>query len=278
MRRLLFIIVGLFVAAVASAESLEFSGWDGPPIEVRLQVPEGVAPDAPIVFVMHGNSRDIDRYFDDWRKLGQQHGFIVVVPYFDAERFAGSARYNLGHVFDPGSGEQRPQTQWTYAAIEPLFDQVVTRLGGTQKGYTIYGHSAGSQFVHRFLFHVPNARVNRAIAANAGWYTMPDFNMRWPYGLLDSAVEESAIERILAMDVVVLLGDQDTDREDDNLRKTPEADLQGEHRYARGHTFYRVGAAVARTMNKEFNWQIETVAGAGHSNVQMAARAAELIK
>ena len=42
----------------------------------------------------------------------------------------------------------------------------------------IYGHSAGSQFVHRFLMTRPDAPVERAVAANAGWYTLPDDECR----------------------------------------------------------------------------------------------------
>ena len=53
------------------------------------------------------------------------------------------------------------------AAIEPLFDHARARFGMEADAYSIYGHSAGAQFVHRFLFHVPDARVARAVAANA---------------------------------------------------------------------------------------------------------------
>ena len=38
----------------------------------------------------------------------------------------------------------------------------------------MFGHSAGGQFVHRFVQFKPNSRVNYAISANAGWYTVPD--------------------------------------------------------------------------------------------------------
>jgi len=37
------------------------------------------------------------------------HGFIAVVPEFTATDFEGSARYNLGYVFDPDTGERRDQ-------------------------------------------------------------------------------------------------------------------------------------------------------------------------
>lgn len=280
MRRLILIFALLLdlAPALGADVQFEFSGWAGPAIQVRMFVPESAAPDAPIVVVMHGNSRDVVRYYSDWREQGTGHGFIVVVPEFDAERFPGAAHYNLGHVFNPETGEPRPEELWTYSAIEPLFDEVVRRTGSTKDSYTLYGHSAGSQFVHRFLFHKINARVNRAIAANAGWYTMPDRGIDWPYGLRRSAVTDAAIGHALASDVIVLLGNADTDRADRNLRKTPEAELQGAHRYDRGHTFFRVARALAKQLGTEFAWSLQSVAGAAHSNAQMAPAAAKLVR
>ena len=257
--------------------TIDFTDWSGPPIPVRLFVPEAVDADAPIVIVLHGASRDAERYYEDWRSEAANHDFVVAVPYFSRDDFPKSAHYNLGYVFEPATGAQRPPAAWTFAAIEPLFDAVVEMLGGRQTHYTLFGHSAGSQFLHRFLYYVPGARVKRAIAANAGWYTMPDFGVRYPYGLAESKVTEDALAEYFARDLVVLLGDADTVREDKDLRKTPEAELQGAHRLARGHTFYRVARARAEALGVDFNWRLQEVQGAGHSNAEMTPAAALLV-
>ena len=255
-----------------------FDGWSGPAFQVMVYVPEGAADETPIVIVMHGASRDLPRYYGDWATEAVEHGFIVVVPYFSKDDFAGSARYNLGHVFDPDTGEQRPRELWTYSAIEPLFDAVVDKLGGKQTEYTLFGHSAGTQFLHRLLYFVPEARVSRAIAANAGWYTMPEFGVAWPYGLGGAGVPEDVLPGYFARDLVVLLGDGDVDRNDEDLRKTPEAELQGRHRFDRGHTFYRVAKARAADLGVPFNWRLQEVAGAVHSNAEMTPAAALLVE
>ena len=158
----------------------QFSAWAGPPVTVRTYVPVRSDATTPVVIVMHGASRDAPRYYDDWRALAEAHGFIVVVPYLSDKRFPGSNRYNLGHVFNGDTGRQRDKDKWTFSLIEPLFDEVVKRVGGAQNEYVLYGHSAGSQFVHRFMYYVPEARVSKLIAANAGWYTMPDFSIDYP--------------------------------------------------------------------------------------------------
>jgi len=257
--------------------TFDFDDWSGPAVPVKMYVPETATADTPIVIVMHGASRDLERYYNDWRTEGEKHGFIVVVPWFSADAFPGSARYNLGWVFDPDTGKKRPRKRWTFAAIEPLFDDVVRRVDGKQASYTLFGHSAGSQFVHRFLYFVPDARVKRAIAANAGWYTMPDYGVEWPYGLRDSGTDPARLGDYLGRDLVVLLGDADMIREDDDLRKTPEAELQGPHRYARGHTFYRVAKARAAELGVDFGWQLQEVAGAVHSNALMTPDAARFV-
>ena len=256
---------------------LVFSDWAGPEINVRVQVPQVFDAHTSIVLVMHGASRDMPRYFDDWSVQADAHGFIAVVPEFTATDFKGSARYNLGHVFDPDTGERRGEAAWTFAVIEPLFDQIVAWAGGEQERYVLFGHSAGSQFAHRFLYYVRDARVSKVILANAGWYTMPDFGVDYPYGLSESGVDDDVLADYFGRDVTVLLGDADIDTVDEDLRQTPEAELQGPHRLDRGRTFFRVSSAKAKKLGVDFNWRIRIVPGAEHSNAQMTPAAAELV-
>ncbi len=132
----LLLTLGLFACGEEPAPSgdvtFSFDNWAGPAIPVSLYVPEAVDASTPIVIVMHGASRDLPRYYGDWRVEGEKHGFIVVVPHFSKDHFATSERYNLGHVFDPDTGVQRPPSEWTFAAIEPLFDAVVGMTASTR--------------------------------------------------------------------------------------------------------------------------------------------------
>jgi hypothetical protein len=264
-------------AAPAGQSEFLFDGWEGPAIKVRLFLPDGYTGNSPVVFVLHGASRDATRYFEDWSAAGQAHGLIVVVPEFNAKDFPRSAAYNLGNVFEARSGTVNRRSTWSFSVLEPLFDHVLNLTGGEQDAYTLYGHSAGSQFVHRFLYYMPDARVKRAIAANAGWYTMPEFGIEYPYGLEGSTVGASQLRGTLGRELVILLGDADIDTEAEKLRKTPEAELQGENRLVRGHTMYRVGKAKALELGVPFNWRLQEVPGAGHVNQQMTEAAAALV-
>jgi hypothetical protein len=107
---------------------------------------------------------------------------------------------------------------------------------------------------------------------------MPDPGIDFPYGIRDTGIDEEDSRRVFATDVILLLGDSDVDTKDDTLRQTPEAQLQGPHRFARGQTFYRVAQARANSLDAEFTWQMVFVPGAAHSNAAMTPAAAEYVE
>lgn len=287
MRRWFLALVAVMLGALAvpatatepapgQAGRFVFSGWDGPPLPVFYQLPDTVTADTRIMFVMHGVNRDADRYRDEWAMLAKRFGFIAVVPQFSAADFPGPLGYNTGY-FTEADGAPRSRSRWSFAAIEPLFDDVRQRFGTQVGRYSIYGHSAGAQFVHRYVLFMTEARIEQAIAANAGWYTMPDADIAFPYGLGATPIGAEALQAALGKPLTVLLGTADTDRADPDLRKTPEADAQGPHRYARGQAFFARGEAAAATSGVPFAWKLERVPGIAHSNAGMAEAAAALI-
>ena len=273
---LILLLITFILPWPASAEAAKihfrFSSWDGPVLNVFVTRPVGLAADSPVVFVMHGTNRNADEYRDQWHDLALQHQFLLVVPEFNRRDFPGADGYNLGRQQDE-SGRPVPRSQWSYAAIEPLFDDVVKRFDMTTSRYALYGHSAGAQFVHRFIFYNPAARVTRIVPANAGWYMMPDFNTGYPYGLGDSAVSLEMLKAAFRLPVTVLLGEQDIDPEHPNLRRAPEAMAQGTNRFERGQRFLAVARDNAERLVVPLNWQVVTVPGADHDNRLMAPAA-----
>ncbi|WP_394730571.1 hypothetical protein [Altererythrobacter sp. GH1-8] len=266
-------------AKLAVGESkFTFESWVGPALKVWAFVPDGIdLAHAPILIGMHGMERDADRYLREWRTAAQSHGFVAIFPEFNRRDFPTSREYNLGNIVSRGSSDLRPRSQWSFAAIEPLFDDVVSRLSGTQQGYTLYGHSAGSQFVHRFLLTQRNTRAKRYIAANAGWYTLPTFALNYPDGAnaLDLGTED--LKAALAADTVILLGEADTDTDSSNLNRSDAAMRQGKHRFARGQYFHAFGKEMARREGWNFNWSLQTVPGVGHDNGGMAKAAGAFV-
>lgn len=258
----------------------EFSGWDGPKINVWTYRPEDADENTPIVFVMHGANRNPEAYRDHWAAQASRYDIIIIAPEFSRKKFSGSRLYNLGGVYtDGGQGRKgrRQESKWTFSAIEPLFDEVRRRTGTAEETYYLYGHSAGSQFVHRYMYFKPDARVKMAVAANAGWYTLPSVVAEWPYGLGDTFLGEDDVRAALGKNMIVLLGTEDNDPNGAALRRNAQADAQGPHRLARGKTFFEAGRLTAEIYGAPFNWRLEYAPGVAHSNSGIAQFAAPLI-
>ena len=259
--------------------SFEFlDGAENPdkPITVWYHKPKGTMLDLPVVFVMHGVKRNGERYRDNWVDLADKGKFLLVVPEFSKKHFPGSWRYNLGAVFR-ASLRPRPERDWAFTFIEKIFDTLRDEHGVTANQYDMFGHSAGSQFVHRMVLFKRGARIRRAIAANAGWYTMPDRSVEFPYGIASANVSDDHLREFLGMELIVLLGDRDTDPNHRFLRRSPEAMAQGKHRFERGHSFFEMGKKLAKELGADFKWRLEVVPGVAHSNRRMAPAAAEFV-
>ncbi len=241
-------------------------------IPVWYFLPEKLSPQTPVLFVMHGVGRDANRYRDEWKEHAEQHHFILVVPEFSEAAFPGSDGYSLGE----GKGA-KPGAASSYSFIEPIFDAVKTATGNRSERYHLFGHSAGAQFVHRYLYFMPEARVATAVAANAGWWTMPDRDVDFPYGLRGSAIDAPMLKAMLKRNLIVLLGTADTDPNADNLRRTPEALAQGPHRFARGNRFFESGKNAAAALGVPLGWKLATAPGVAHSDHDISPFAADLL-
>jgi hypothetical protein len=210
----------------------------------------------PIWFVMHGASRDVDRYIETAASVAERHQALAIAIHFSEAAYPKSADYTLDET--------------RYAEVEHVFDLVRGSLGGRQTGYHLFGHSAGAQFTHRLLTFLRAPRVLSAVAANAGWYTLPtdaDPQLHaMPYGLRGSHVEPRELARFFATRFTVLLGAADTATaaEDDLVRGTPEAEAQGPNRLERGRHYYATARAQAETLGTEFAWRLEEAPRAGH--------------
>lgn len=257
----------------------DFSGYaplKDKPLRVFYYRPKGEVTQMPILFVMHGVLRNADTYRDNWIALADQYKMLVIVPEFSKEFFPGSRSYNFGNVRGK-NGEQIDPEYWSYALLDPVFNEVVKQTGSKAAGYDLFGHSAGSQFVHRFLLLTRNTRANRIVAANAGSYMMPTMDVSFPYGLKNTPVDQEHLREVFAKKVIVQLGEADTSRTERYLPKGDAAMKQGAFRLERGEKFYKMAQDLARKQASPFNWTLRRVPGVGHDNGKMAIDAARAL-
>lgn len=253
-----------------------FDGWPGPAFPVWYFRPVGAPRDARVLFVLHGVRRDADRYLGDWLDLAERERVVIIVPEFTRAAFPGARGYNHGAILN-ADGTENPRERWSFSVLEPVFQAVVDREHLAAPGYDLYGHSAGAQFVHRFILTGGSPRLRHAIAANAGSYAMPDPNADWPFGMKGLPADAWNPARGFAQPLVLLFGTADNDPAHPSLPDDPPAVAQGPHRLARGQHFYGFSRDAARRARLPFRWQCGLVPGVGHVDGQMAPYAMAIV-
>ena len=246
------------------------------PLTVWTYRPPSFGPESPIVMVMHGVTRDGRGYRDAWIAAAEEYGALVLAPEFSKTVFPSPREYEVGNMRDR-ERHPLPAAEWALRAVEELFEAVRDGTGSARRGYRLFGHSAGGQFVHRLLTFVPDCRTEATVVANSGCYTLLDEAERFPYGLGGMPLGDDAVARVLGRDVTILLGEDDCDPDAPMLLKSPEAMRQGEHRLARGRTYHRHSRMLAQRMGVPFGWKLVTLPGVGHSHRAMAAPAARIL-
>jgi len=246
-------------------------------VRTHLWRPAAWRPEDPVLIVLHGYRRNAADYRDVWAEHAERRRVLVAAPEFDREQFPGPREYEVGNMRTPDRRAFLPRADWSFGVVESVFDAAAAWSGARAARYRLYGHSAGGQFVHRMALFAPEARIEAAVAANAGAYTAPREEARYPYGLAGCRLGDDALAAAFAVRLTVLLGENDTATDAPMLLKSPEAMAQGPHRFARGRYFFNAGKDMARLLPAPFAWKLHTAPGVGHDNAGMARRAAELL-
>ena len=136
-----------------------------------------------IVVVVHGTPADdqpaIDnaaKYIEHWIAPAEEHAVLVVAPAFDAE--------NFGSTNGPGGGYRGLYGREIGADefVHEIVDQYRMGQSAMPNKFILYGHSAGGQFVARYVVMHPE-RIVAAVISAAGKYAFPDPSAEWPYGM-----------------------------------------------------------------------------------------------
>ncbi|BDG72193.1 alpha/beta hydrolase [Roseomonas fluvialis] len=286
LRRRDLVVAALALPAAARAQPIapgsgrievpEPAGATAAPMPVWFHRPAGWTAAGKVGVVMHGLQRDADRYRDEWRPLSDRDGFLLLVPEFGREKFPGTRWYNFGNLQDE-AGRAMPPEAWSFHAFDRVVAAAMQAAGATRPGYVLYGHSAGAQFVHRFLLLTGAPRAEAVVIANSGSYTLPRFDRPFVEGLGGTAADPAVLRAVFARPVILQLGEADTDPNHASLPRQPWAVAQGSHRFARGWHFFDTSRRAAAEAGAPFAWRVVTVPGVGHSNAGMAEAAAPLL-
>lgn len=243
-------------------------------IKVWTYKPESWKDKDKMVFVMHGGGRNAADYLSAWVNLANKNNLLIVAPEFENKFSKYTTNdYQEGNLFT-FFGTKNPKTEWAYTVVENIFDHITSVNHMTNEQYDIFGHSAGGQFVHRMVMLMPESRIGTAIAANSGFYSFPNENLEFPYGIKHT---ETDLRKSYQKRLIVLLGELDNDPRLGTFRTTDLAMEQGAHRLERGTTFFNVNKELNKNHNWIFNWELDTVKQVGHDYKKISEHAVEWI-
>ena len=265
----------LFENMIGVIEYTNYEPLSNKPFNIHYYIPSTVnQTTAPILFIFPGTDRNADDYLETWITLADQKGVMVFAFEFSVNYYPMSTNYQTGFILDE-NGNLNNEDVWTFSVIEPVFDFIKTNLVNNTNSYNMFGHSAGGQFVHRFVQFKPNSRLNYAVSANAGWYTVPDTSVDFPYGLKNTGISNEDLQNSYLKNLEIHLGQNDNNPNDPALRKTPEANIQGLHRLSRGRYFVNQSDSISQSLNFPSSWVKKELENVGHEQQKMAVFAAQ---
>jgi pimeloyl-ACP methyl ester carboxylesterase len=241
---------------------------------VYYHLPEIINNETKVLFVIHGNSRNADNYLNTWIKLAKDKNYAIFAPHFKRSQFISFNTLQMS----TSSGRIRNEANlYLNNSIDLLFDYIKPLFDLSQDSYDIYGHSAGAQFVHRYLLFSKSPKVNKAVAANAGWYTFLD-GSNFPYGINNPPIDFSSqnVINFLNMDLHIHIGSADTDISS-SVNQSEGANSQGLNRFQRANNFFNYTTKIVEENDLNYNWSFLVVDGVAHSNSRMSKAAAEVI-
>ena len=225
-----------------SKHHFELVGYNlGRPILLHFYRPNNFRPDSPILFMMHGQTRQGDSELKLLYEMAERRGMLCIAPEFEGEYHPTS------HHYERGGTTILAERYWSFTGIEHIFDYVKACTGNTSEKYFIMGHSAGGYFVHRFAIYMPDARYELAIAHNSGSYALPEIG--------EPFATRERLAASLQRRAIIMIGDY-------RLPTEPPKGKTGLRR--RGEAAIAAHQALAEELGVECNWGLRFVPGIAH--------------
>ena len=253
-----------------------FKDWAGDPIDVVVYIPAGAHKNTDILMVVPGASRDTQRFHASWLSFAKEDTFVVVTIGAKKKYFPDEYSYNAGNVVD-SLGNLVDNNKWLFGAIEKIFNTVKRQHAFQTEKFHLFGHSAGGGFVHRYMLFVPDAPVEKAVAANPAFVTLPDRTVDYPFGIKNAPINSTMVNQWLENNLAIFLGADDTGPRTKPLSNGTRARAQGSNCLSRGKRLYKEAKKEAKKRDVNFGWSLNIVTGVGHDNRLIAPHARKFL-
>lgn len=268
------VLILSFELSARQIQKITFSYWEKPDIDIFYSSPKSINANTKLLFLVHGGSRAAEKYINDWISFSKDRNVVLVAPEF-------SKKYYPEYAFLMMSKENgkslNDESLYINNSLGLLFDFFKAKLKLSTSNYRLYGHSGGSQFVHRYLLLSNDTRIEKAAMANAGFYTFLDDEITYPFGTKKMKISDERIKWFYHLKGGVFLGSADNDSNHESLPRMRKARKQGKNRLERGKNFFEDLVKYGVDNNLPFRWRFQIVSNVGHSNIGMSMAASEFL-
>ncbi len=216
--------------------------------------------DSKILVCVHGISRKSKEQIRLLRKSASASNTILIVPYFTATEHPSYQRHEVGL-----NGVRSDEL------LNNIIADTQSRLEINIEKFDLFGFSGGAQFSHRYAFRYPH-KISKLIVCAAGWYTFPNLQDSFPYGIADNEVNhfiqgitDKQLSDFLKIPITVAVGEYDIGFES-SLNQSKEINsLQGYTRVERAISWTK--SLLKECENRNISPQIKFILlqKSGHS-------------
>lgn len=244
-----------------------YASWDKPDVEILYTLPKEINNQTKVLFIIHGNSRDVKKYLNLWLEDAKDKNVILVAPHFTKENYPNFGTLQIAK----SSGKiLNDQSNNLTNSISSFFTYFKSKYNLESSTYRIFGFSAGSQFVHRYLMYGKDTGTEKAVLGSAGWYTFLN-EEKYPYGTKNMPIEKERYEWFLSRRVLFILGNKDNDPNHPTLNLSKGAKKQGNNRYERGQNYFDNLLNFSQKNKIPFRWRYKVVPSLDH-NAEMLSK------
>ena len=270
-KSLIYILFFFFSTEILSdnVQRVLYASWDKPDVEILYRLPKEINQNTKVIFIIHGNSRDVERYINLWLEPSKDKNVILVAPHFTRSNYSNFGTLQIAR----SSGKiLKNQSNNLKNSLSSFFTYFKNKYDLQTSTYSIFGFSAGSQFTHRYLLFSDDIQVDRVVLGSAGWYTFLN-NEPYPYGMRNMPIERERYEWYLSREVLFILGAKDNDPNHESLNNSKGAKQQGSNRFERGQNYFKNLVIFSEENEIAFRWRYKVIDDLDHSTSAISENA-----
>ena len=270
-KSLIYILFFFFSTEILSdnVQRVLYASWDKPDVEILYRLPKEIDENTKVIFIIHGNSRDVERYINLWLEPSKDKNVILVAPHFTRSNYSNFGTLQIAR---PSGKILKNQSNNLKNSLSLFFTYFKNKYNLQTSTYSIFGFSAGSQFAHRYLLFSDDIQVDRVVLGSAGWYTFLN-NEPYPYGMRNMPIERERYEWYLSREVLFILGAKDNDPNHESLNNSKGAKQQGSNRFERGQNYFKNLVIFSEENEIAFRWRYKVIDDLDHSTSAISENA-----